>query len=298
MNEVSMSEWKGKTRGGVFGYGLFIFLLRHFGLGVAYVVLRFVALYFVFFSPRAFSNLYRFHRIALGYGRVLSVFTVYRNYFALGQSLLDKIVVLSGLPHKFVFEHEDEHHIEEMIRGGKGGILLGAHAGNWEIAGQLLNRLESTFHIVLLDAEHQRIKKLLENAGATKNFPVIPIKGDLTHIFEINTVFENKEFLCIHGDRFLDDSRTVDCTFFGAKGRFPYGVFYLAVRYQVPVSFVFAMKTGRNSYHLFATPPKNFGEIGESGDRDAANEYAVNLETMVQAYPTQWFNYHDIFAAG
>lgn len=298
-----MSEWKGKTRGGVFGYGVFIFLLRHFGLPAAYLLLRFVALYFVFFSPRAFANLYRFHRDALHFGRVRSVLTVYRNYYALGQSLLDKIVVLSGLPHKLEFEHDDERHIDEMIRAGKGGILLGAHVGNWEIAGQLLNRLESRFHIVLLDAEHQRIKDLLENSGAAKQLPVIPIKDDLSHIFEINTAFENKEFICIHGDRFLEGSRTVECEFFGAKVRFPYGVFHLAVRYQVPVTFVFAMKTGTNSYRLFATPPTQCGGSSDSVQRDAeiqalADAYASNLEAMVRAYPTQWFNYHDIFETG
>lgn len=298
-----MSEWKGTTRGGVSGYGIFIFLLRHFDLRVAYAVLRVVALYFVFFSPRAFAALYRFHRGALGYGRARSVVTVYRNYDALGQSLLDKIVVLSGLPATFVIERDDERHIEEMIRANNGGILIGAHVGNWEIAGQLLHRLGGAFHIVLLDAEHQRIKRLLEHTGAARSLPVIAIRDDLSHVFAINTALENKEFICIHGDRCIDGTKTVECTFFGAKARFPYGVFYLAVRYRVPVTFVFAMKTGTRSYRLVATPPAQFGAPDGSGDRDAAiqaiaDAYVANLESMVRAYPTQWFNYHDVFAAG
>ena len=41
-----MSSWKGKTRGGLFGYKFFISILKYSGLSVAYFFLRFVVIYF------------------------------------------------------------------------------------------------------------------------------------------------------------------------------------------------------------------------------------------------------------
>lgn len=231
-----------------------------------------------------------------------AAFMVYQNYYVLGQTLLDKVVLFSGIPNRLHFDHEDERHITDMILAGRGGMLLGAHIGNWEIAGHQLNRLASTFHIVLLDAEHRRIKQFLEVVGAQRSLPVITVKDDLSHVFDIHAAFENREFICIHGDRFLPGNRTVVSTFFGRPMHFPYGVFYLAVRYRVPVIFVHAVKTGTFGYQLLASPPLQPEVDSAQSDWESqiqmlADAYAKNLETVVRRHPAQWFNYHDVFTA-
>jgi predicted LPLAT superfamily acyltransferase len=225
-----MSTWEGTTRGGVTGYNIFIFLLKHCDLRVAYVVLRFVAFYFLFVSPKAFASIYRFYRRRLVYGPAKSLWYVYRNFYSLGQSLLDKIALLAGFEHEFTFDFEDEIHIRKLIEEGRGGILVGAHLGSWEISGQFLNRLKGTYNIVLLDSEHEKIKDLLATVEVKKTLRVIAIREDLSHIFEINNALLNKEFICIHGDRFMPGSKSVEGTLFGGKAKFPYGVFFLAVK--------------------------------------------------------------------
>ena len=42
------AEWKGKSRGTVLGYKIFIFCIKKLGLPSAYFVLYFVAAYFCF----------------------------------------------------------------------------------------------------------------------------------------------------------------------------------------------------------------------------------------------------------
>lgn len=44
-------EWTGKSRGGGIGHAVFIFLIRHCGIRSAYLLLAFVACYFIPFAP-------------------------------------------------------------------------------------------------------------------------------------------------------------------------------------------------------------------------------------------------------
>ena len=49
-----MSEtWKGKTRGGIFGYMFFIYMIRCLGITAAYGFLALVVLYFIHRKQRA-----------------------------------------------------------------------------------------------------------------------------------------------------------------------------------------------------------------------------------------------------
>ena len=49
-----MSTWKGKTRGGTFGYLFFIYLIKYLGITAAYLFLSLVVLYFI---PVSYTHL-------------------------------------------------------------------------------------------------------------------------------------------------------------------------------------------------------------------------------------------------
>jgi predicted LPLAT superfamily acyltransferase len=291
-----MASWEGKTRGGKTGYGIFIFLLNHFNISIAYFVLRFVAFYFVFFSPTSFKALFYFYNKQIRFNFVKSILFIYNNYYKFGQILLDKVALLSGIDIKFSCDFTEEIYLNEIIEENNGGILIGAHVGNWEISAQLLNRFKSKFNIVLADAEHEKIKELLAKTEINKRLNMILIKEDLSHIYQINEVLLNKEFICIHGDRYIENSKTIKHNFINGPARYPYGVFYLAIRYHTPVSFVFGIKTDNNHYKFFATKPKYYDTSTNKKTNDEAlrivlDEYIINLEKMVKRYPEQWFNY-------
>ena len=62
--------WKGKTRGGTFGYMFFIYMIRCLGITAAYGFLALVVLYFIPFAPKATANIWQYARNRLKYGRV------------------------------------------------------------------------------------------------------------------------------------------------------------------------------------------------------------------------------------
>ena len=154
-----MSSWEGKSRGGVWGYRIFIFLLKNINIRFSYVLLRAVAAYFWLFSNR--KPLLYFYQNRLQFNRKETYKSIYYNYVMLGECLLDKIVVMAGIKNKFTYDFIGEEYLHQLAKDKKGGILIGAHIGNWEIAGQLLDRIKTKVHIVMVDAEYQKIKALL-----------------------------------------------------------------------------------------------------------------------------------------
>lgn len=294
-----MTTWKGKTRGGLTGYKIFVTVLRYSGLPAAYFLLIFVALWFFLFNPESFSVIFRFYKKRFGYGFFRSLINVYLNYYRFGQVLLDKIALMAGFNSKFRFTFEGEEHLRKMVEDKTGGLLISAHIGNFEMAGYMLERLKTDVNVIMFDAEHERIKDYLSDV-AGRNYRIIVIREDNSHIYEINRAFREKELVCIHGDRFLKNSKKMSAGFFGEEAFFPTGPFYMSMKFNVPVSFVFAMKGKGRAYHFYASPPKYFRQEGIQQKRDETihaiiKTYICELERMVKKYPVQWFNYYDFW---
>ena len=292
-----MSLWKGKTRGGTAGYRIFIFLLQKINIRFSYALLQVVAAYFWIFSNK--RPLLYFYQTRLNFSKWSSYKAIYKNYVMLGQCLLDKIVVMAGIENNFTYDFIGEEYLHELAENKSGGVLIGAHFGNWEIAGHLLKRINKKVHIVMLDAEHEKIKVLLQNVSKEK-LSVIPIKNNFDHLFAVEHALANGELVAIHGDRFLSGAKTVSCSFLGEDALFPTGPFYMAAKFKVPVSFVSAIKTGKFHYRLNATKPENLTFTNKLKTRNQdlrklIDPFVWNLEKLVKENPTQWFNFYQFW---
>ncbi len=292
-----MSSWEGKTRGGVLGYKIFVWTLKNLGLRFSYFLLSFVVIYFVAASGKAFKAIFNFYHEVMKYNRVKAFFSIYLNYYMFGQILLDKIAMLAGFQQKFTFDFEGEEYLRQMQDGG---LLVSAHVGNWEIAGQLLNRLEKRIHIILFDAEHQQIKGYLSEVLKTRNVNFIVIRDDFSHLLAIKQALADKEIIAMHGDRFIEGNKTIILDFMGKPAAFPIGPVNMAAKFRVPVSFVFAVKETSSHYHFYATPLHQVAyttnlKQRESNLREALNIYSLKFEEILRKYPFQWFNYYDFW---
>jgi predicted LPLAT superfamily acyltransferase len=296
-----VASWKGKTRGGIAGYKIFYHILKYTGLSFAYFILRFVALYFFLFLPKAFKPIYHLYRKRFVFGFFHTLRLVYQNFYVFGQVLLDKTTVMAGFPAKFSFTYDGEEYLAKMVEEGTGGLLISAHIGNFEMAGNMLERLKTKVNIIMFEAEHKNIKNYLDSVTRRK-FNVIAIKEDNSHVYEINKAFHEKQLVCIHGDRFIKGSKTMSVEFLGEKANFPTGPFYLAMKFNVPVSFVFAMKDSASHYHFYATSPRLYQQQGLQQKRDQTiqtiiKDYIYVLERTIRKYPSQWFNYYNFWKA-
>ena len=292
-----MSSWKGQTRGGVTGYKIFVWTIQHFGLSFAYFLLYFVVTYFIFTSRKAFVSLFRYFHLIHNYGRLKSLRSIFKNYYIFGQVLLDKLAMLAGFQNKFTFDFEGEEYLRQM---DKGGLLISGHVGNWEIAGQLLNRLGKTINILLLDAEHQQIKSYLSDVLTNRNVNFIVIKEDYSHLEQIRSAFGRGEIIAMHGDRFIEGNKIMVFDFLGKPAPFPTGPVNIAARFGVPVSYVFAIKETRSHYHFYATPLRTVlfsNNLQKRNEylKEALEAFVRTLENIVMKYPLHWFNYYDFW---
>lgn len=289
-----MTKWQGKSQASVTGYQIFGFFIKHLGIRAGYFILLFVSLYYFLFSPKSSAPILEFYRVRLKLPALKAYRLLYANYYRFGQTLIDKFVVMAGQTAEFTFEFDGEQHLREIVARGQGGILLSAHAGNWEAAGQLLHKLNTPVNIVMYDGEDANIKQFLQKAGE-KKFNIIFVKNDLSHVFAINDALAANELVCMHADRFLPGNKTIKADFLGADALFPEGPFLIALKFRVPVSYVYAFKETASHYHLYATEVKSFSQRNQDTVQTIATDYVHSLEAMMRKYPEQWFNYYDFW---
>lgn len=289
-----MSQWDGKSKGAVLGYKIFTFFIQKLGVKAAYLLLYFVALYFFLFSSKGRNaSFYYFHK-RLGYSKFKSVFSVYKSYFNFGKTIIDKFAISSGLKDKFTFDFDGEHNINEILKENKGGILISAHIGNFEIAEYFFSRVDefsAQISLVTTDNEHQEIKNYLESVSLKSSMKFIIIKEDMSHIFDINNALRDNELICFTGDRYFEGSKTLREELLGKVTNFPAGAFMLASRIKVPVIFLYIMKEPKLHYHFYA-------EKAVFKNRDAQDllkQYTNSIERKLKTYPYQWFNYFDFW---
>jgi predicted LPLAT superfamily acyltransferase len=293
-----MSSWEGKSKGSPLGYRIFVSILRHFGVLPGYFVLRFVVLYYFLFSPKSSGHIVSYFHKRLHYSKWVSLRMLYKNYYLLGQSIIDKLVIMSGIENKFSYNFDGEENLKKITALQNGGLLISAHLGNWEIAGFLLKRLNTRIHVVMYDGEHQQIKQYLEAVTGKRNMNVIVIKNDLSHIYAITEALKNNDLVCIHADRFLEGNKTVRRNFLGEAANFPAGPFVLATSLKVPVSYVFAFKESNTHFHFYASEMKIYDKAAkEMLMQEMLADFVGEMELKAKQYPEQWFNYYNFWQA-
>jgi predicted LPLAT superfamily acyltransferase len=259
----------------------------------AYFLLRFVTYYYFLFASKPKKILINFYQKALGVNINTARNLCRRNFYFLGQTLVDRTAFLLGKGNVFSHDFENENFLVEMQEQKKGGILISAHIGNWETAGNLLkSRVSSTIHVLMVDAEAKKLKQYLDSSTGGSQFSIITVKDDLSHIVKVNNALAANDLIAMHGDRYLPGTKTIELDFLGGRAKFPYGPFLLASRFNAPVTFVFALKANDFHYELSATMPITEKKLPE----EIAALYVNELEKKVKKYPEQWFNYYDFYS--
>jgi len=113
----------------------------------------------------------------------------------------------------------------------------------------------------------------------------------LSHIFEINAALANNELVCFTGDRYFEGTKSLSEKILGEEAHFPAGPFLIASRLKVPVVFVYVMKEPNLHYHLYARE----AVVKHRDEKALLKSYIESVESMLQKYPLQWFNYFDFW---
>ena len=284
--------WDGKSRGGYAGYAIFIFLIRHVGLRAAYILLGFVAVYFVPCAPKATAAIWDYYRRTLHRGRWASAFCLIRHYYRFGQTLIDRVAVENGLGKRFRYAFESYDEALRLFEEKRGLVMIGAHFGVPSIGAEFFGEHAERINMVMYDAEHRRVKEALNRFGQRTELRIIPVGDDpLASILDIKAALDRNECVSFMGDRFLNAHRTFEADFLGRRARFPQGPFLIAERMQVPVVFYFATRERHRTYRF-----RFFIAGVETGRRRDGSrcfeDFLPLLEEEVRRRNEQWFNFY------
>ncbi len=297
-NKAGQSDWTGRAKGNSAGNRFFVWIISHLGLWPAYSILVFAAIQYALVDKKAKSAVKLF-RSNLG---LKTAFLHYISHFyAFGMAMIDRFFFLYSDRSHFRYSSINEELIRDEAQKGQGVILLGAHVGNWEIAGNLLqDRLPVKVNFLMYDAESQKVKNTVEQVMKNRNVGIIYISPDSPDtMVEVVNALRRGEIVCMHGDRILGNMRCEKVSFLGREASFPVGAFAIASISGASILPFFALKEGFSKYSFSAFGPIRVSD-GDRGSRmirirQALELYVKILEETARRHPAQWYNFYDFW---
>ena len=182
--------------------------------------------------------------------------------------------------------------IETLLGAGKGLIVVTLHLGNWEVGLAYLSLLGRPVSVVLRPEEHDAAP-LARRARARPWVRTVAAGGSAWNGLELLLALRRGEIVTIQGDRpFGAESRRLPL--FGAAVDLPSGPFALAQASGAPLLLVCVPIRGHSRYRMHLDGPLTVGPGAEAIDA-ALLDFARRVERVVGLYPTQWFNFYDVW---
>jgi predicted LPLAT superfamily acyltransferase len=280
-------------RGGRRGIWFFLTALRVLGLRVTYALLVPVAAYFTCVSPDVPATMDYHRRVFNPSSWWKRRWLVFRHFLSFGRAIIDRTAILAGDTRHFSFAFDGEEHLREAVAEGRGVLLLTAHLGNWEAAGQLLSRIEVPINVTGFDRETPEIRALLNQASKAR-FRLIPLTGSPTDAIPLVAAMRRGEVVAMLGDRAYG-SPSARVPFLGGMASFPIGAYVMAAIAGAPLVHVFNLREPGGRYRFFGFPPQRPQrpprDQRDGYLRDCAARFAGDLETILKRDPLQWYNF-------
>ena len=231
------------------------------------------------------------------------VLNVFRHFSCFAESILDKMLLWSGLYKTDQVKFVGKELIMAQIAAHRGGLLICCHLGNLELGRFLSKQLPGLKLTVLIHTKHaQRFNRLLAQLDPESQIDLMQVTelSPATAIILASKLAQG-EFVAIAGDRIpvSPHPRIALAEFLGTVAPFPVGPYILASLFQCPVYLMFSSNHGLTAeihfesfYETIRLPRK---------DRDQAlaliaAEYARRLEHFCRRAPLQWFNFYDFWS--
>lgn len=185
--------------------------------------------------------------------------------------------------------------MQSVMQAGRGGIMVTAHFGNWDMAGAILAR----YHPVSAVAEtfsDEQLNQLLQDQRRNKGISIIPLGSSLRPI--LRTLQQN-QFVAIVVDRPVAENQGTEITFFGRKTYVPSGPAALALKSGAAIVPGFVWYGHHNEFYVKAFKPI-FPQQVKNSERDAEISRLTQriydvLEGMIRQWPTQWYMFRQFW---
>ncbi len=289
-----------KKRGNRLGLWFFKISLRLFGLSGAYGLLYLVCPYYLIFDRPGFSaGMAYINRRYRDHNFLHKIYYVYKLLINQGKNLIDRYYIISG-QGQFEIEDQPDERLEALFNDPqRGGILLLAHVGNWQVIMAGLGKLiKKPIYLLMRPEDNVALKDMLDVDGEQELVKIISPEGYLGGVIELTQAISRGHLVSIMGDRTYG-ADSVEACFLGEKAHFPYAAFGMAAAIGCPVIVLFSAKVSTKKYRIFyptVIEPRYSSRHNKRQDIEGwIQKFAKNLEDYVAEYPFQWFVFDDIW---
>lgn len=212
------------------------------------------------------------------------------RYF--GQYLADFFVMPKKLNKEFIKQYvqiSGIDHVNEVLRQGKGGILLGAHIGNWEMGAAVLSLLGFPLTIVALAHKDIRVNAFFNSRreffGTTVIQTNLALRRGLEHL-------KCNRLIAILADRDFGH-HGLAMNFLGRRAMIPKGAALFSLKTGAPLVPAFFLRAPNNGFHFILgdpiyPPPVKAEGINDQEIRKFTDQYLYVIEDQIRQNPSQW----------
>jgi predicted LPLAT superfamily acyltransferase len=290
---VEQRKWEGTTYGNSLMHKWLIALLRVIDIRIIYIFTNVFVIPPCLFRP-GFKHIYRYFRERWGCSPLKAFVKTYQNHCMFGQVVIDRFAMYAG--KKFQFEIEGYEYFQQLADKPEAFIQLSSHIGNYEMAGYTLVSHNKPFNALVFFGEKESVMENRSTMFSDKNIRMIPVKEDMSHLFLIDCALQQGEIMSMPADRIFGSKKYVIDKLLGADAKLPLGPFSVATMRGLDVLAVNVMKHSTKGYRIYVTPLDYDKEAPRSKQiEQLAHNYVLELERMLNMYPTQWYNYFDFW---
>jgi len=215
------------------------------------------------------------------------------SYKHLGRTFIETALLDSigkdGL-QKLVESVEGWEEVEEVMAKGRGAVMVTGHIGNWELAGGYV-----AARGIPLDAIVRGMANPLFDAyiNHTREGIGMTIVHDSEAVRRTPRSLRAGRAVAFVADQGAKGLASTFVPFFGRPAKTPRGAAVFALRFEVPVLFVVALRKPNGRYRLIVErlEAKRTGDMDSDVDAIVAR-FTQRLEHWVRVVPAQYFWQH------
>ena len=225
---------------------------------------------------------------------------VHRQLFRFAEVALDATYFLRGETKRFRFTRDGHEHLEQLVREGRGALLLGAHLGSFYAMRGASADFDMPVYPLVHTANAKQINSLYRALSPEMAERVVEIdEGDMRFMLRVKELVDQGAMVAILADRVPESANLAEVDFLGGTALMPTGPYLLASTLRCPVYFTVGVYRAPDHYELHCEPFAEKVVLERGARQEAAREYAARyaqrLEHYARSAPDNWFNFFEFW---
>ena len=221
---------------------------------------------------------------------------VFRNF---GRYLVDFFRMARYLNENFVSKNvkcEGVDNVREVLKRGKGAIIVTAHIGNWEMGAVVMKKLGFPILAVALPHKHKLVNDLFnaqrELSGVNVVAPSVAVRRCLEKL-------KANESIALVADRDFG-THGVEMDFLGYKTLLPKGPAVLAIKTGAGIVPTFLIRNPDGTFTMTFDKPVYAAYVDDQAISDKVlmgviNQYIKVVEAKIRQFPGQWLMFREFW---